>query len=278
MLRAVGRFPVRKIAGARSRRTYDDIAVEEPLEIRVAGEPVAVVMRTPGDDFALAAGFLATEGLLERSDDIGVISYCAQEDDPATKNIVEVRPTRPLDLERLKRNTYAASSCGICGKAAIATIRMRVPKNRAGWRVAPEVLRGLPGAARSRQAAFARTGGLHAAALFDLRGSLVDLKEDVGRHNAVDKVIGASLLSDRLPLDRHILLVSGRASFEIVQKAAVARIPLVCAISAPTSLAIQTAASLGLTLIGLLRGHRMNVYAGARRVGASPLTRRRPHR
>lgn len=278
MMKAVDRFPVRKFTGARSRHTRDDVAVEEPLEIRVAGEPVAVVMRTPGDDFALAAGFLMTEGLIERSADIGVIAYCPQEDEPAAKNIVDVRPTRPIDVARLRRNTYATSSCGICGKAAIETIRVRAPRNRAAWVVSPKVLRGLPDAARSFQAAFAKTGGLHAAALFDLAGALVDLKEDVGRHNAVDKAIGAALLADRLPLDRHLLLVSGRASFEIVQKAAVAGIALVCAISAPTSLAVRTAAALGLTLVGLLRGDRMNLYTGEQRVGARPLTRRRPRR
>jgi FdhD protein len=278
MLKPVGRVMVRKLAGARSRRVRDLVAVEEPLEIRVAGEPVAVVMRTPGDDFALAAGFLATEGLIARSDDVGVIAYCPQADEPASRNVIDVRPTRPTDLSRLKRNTFAASSCGICGKAAIETIRVRVSRNRAGWKVTPDVLRRLPDAARLRQAGFAQTGGLHAAALFDAGGSLVDLKEDVGRHNAVDKLIGAALLADRLPLDRHILLVSGRASFEIVQKAAVGGIAVVCAISAPSSLAIRTASSLGLTLVGLLRGDRMNIYSGERRIGALPLTRRRPRR
>ena len=269
MLKPIRRVTLERRTGRRARRISDCVAVEEPLEIRVDGESVAVVMRTPGDDFALAAGFLCSEGVLRNSGDIGVISYCPQADEPGRANIVDVRPTRPIDLSRLRRNTFAASSCGICGKAAIETIRVRVPRVRSRVRFSAALLRKLPGAARSKQAAFELTGGLHAATLFDDRGSLVDLKEDVGRHNAVDKVVGTALLADRLPLDRHALLVSGRASFEIVQKAAVAGIPILCAISAPSSLAVQTAASLGITLVGLLRGDRMNVYTGFARISAA---------
>ncbi|HLG42538.1 MAG TPA: formate dehydrogenase accessory sulfurtransferase FdhD [Planctomycetota bacterium] len=269
MLKPVRRFKIERRIGRRARRVSDCVAVEEPLEIRVGGEPVAVVMRTPGDDFALAAGFLCSEGVIRDADDLGVISYCPRGDDPERANTVDVRATRPIDLSTLRRNTYAASSCGICGKAAIETIRVRVSRVRSRVRFSAELLRTFPGAARPKQASFALTGGLHAAALFDESGSLVDLKEDVGRHNAVDKVVGSALLGDRLPLDRHALLVSGRASFEIVQKAAVAGIPIVCAISAPSSLAIETASSLGITLVGLLRGDRMNVYTGASRISAA---------
>lgn len=263
--------PVRRTRVVRRRRggrwiVSDRVAVEEPLEIRVAGKPVAVIMRTPGDDFALAAGFLFTEGLIDTAEDIGVISYCPGADHPTEKNIIDVRPNRRLDLGRLRRNTYAASSCGICGKAAIEQIRIRVEPVRFRGRIAAKVLRGMPDDARARQVIFEQTGGLHSAALFDLEGNLVDLREDVGRHNAVDKVIGTALLRDKTPLDRHVLLASGRASFEIVQKAAVARIPILCAVSAPSSLAIDAARELGMTLVGMLRRDRMNIYCGARRV------------
>lgn len=255
-----------KARNGRSTRQDDFVVVEEPMEVRVDNRPVAVIMRTPGDDFALAAGFLYTEGILASLDDVGVVSYCRNTDDPSLMNIVNVKPTRKLDLSSLKRNTFAASSCGLCGKAALEHVRVSVRPVKSRLEVAAETMYGLPDALRASQPIFSRTGGLHAAGIFDESGSLVYLKEDIGRHNAVDKVVGEALMRDGLPLSRHILLVSGRVSFEIMQKAARGGIPIVGAISAPSSLAVDFAKEFGMTLVGLLRGRSMNVYAGKERV------------
>jgi FdhD protein len=255
-----------KAQNGRARRRTDAVAVEEPMEVRVDNKPAAVIMRTPGDDFALAAGFLYTEGLLNSADDIGVISYCRNTDDPALMNIVNVKPVRRISLARLKRNTYSASSCGICGKAALDLIRTRVDPIRSRLVVKADILYRLPETLRASQPIFGRTGGLHAAGVFDEHGQLLFLKEDIGRHNAVDKVVGEALMRGSLPLSRHILLVSGRASFEIMQKAARAGLPIVAAISAPSSLAVDFAREFGMTLAGLLRDRTMNVYAGQERI------------
>jgi FdhD protein len=249
----------------------DTLATEEPMEIRAAGpdqelQPVAVTMRTPGGDFELAVGFLFTEGLIQPGD-VRRVAYC--DDLPGEDqryNVVSVRLERPFDAERLQRNFYATSSCGICGKASLDDIEVRCEPVSAGPSVSAAVLATLPDTLRSGQTLFDRTGGLHAAGLFTAEGALVSVREDVGRHNAVDKVIGEQLLAGHLPLAGHILQVSGRVSFEIVQKAAVAGIPIVSAVSAPTSLAVEAGDRFGMTIVGFVRDGRLNVYTGSARV------------
>jgi FdhD protein len=241
----------------------DSLAAEEPLEIRVDGTPLTVTMRTPGNDLELAAGFLLTEGIIESPDQLARIQAIAP--DPAAKsNVVEAQlKNTQFTTENLQRNFFAASGCGICGKASIEAIRrrgLRAPDS--GFRVPPEVLCRLPETLRADQPVFDRTGGLHAAALFDAQGSLVALREDIGRHNAVDKLAGWALLEDRLPLSNFIMLVSGRGGFEIIQKALAAGVPVVASVSAPSSLAVNLARDLGLTLVGFLRGQRFVVYSG----------------
>ena len=207
------------------RPLQDEVAIEEPIEIRVGGTPVSVTMRTPGDDFELAAGFLFTERIVSGRDDIAGIVYGDGPDKRPSANVVDVtlRAGKTVDLARLKRHFYAASSCGVCGKASICAVRVKgIQRPAEDLRISPALLAGLPAVLRDRQAAFDRTGGLHAAALFDASGALLDVREDVGRHNAVDKVIGRALLDGRLPLSQQILFVSGRGAFEIVQKALVA--------------------------------------------------------
>ncbi|MZE81150.1 formate dehydrogenase accessory sulfurtransferase FdhD [Streptomyces xinghaiensis] len=258
--------------GAVSARP-DTLVAEEPLEIRLGGKPLAITMRTPGDDFALAAGFLVSEGVLGRAEELTGIAYCAgaTADGGNTYNVVDVRlaPGVPVPSITLERNVYTTSSCGLCGKASLDAVR-----TTARWpiadeppvRVTPGVLAGLPERLRAAQRVFDRTGGLHAAGLFSPEGELLDLREDVGRHNAVDKLVGRALQDGRLPLSRCVLLVSGRASFELAQKAVMAGIPVLAAVSAPSSLAVDLAEEAGLTLVGFLRGASMNVYAGAERV------------
>jgi FdhD protein len=257
--------------GRRSVRT-DALATEEPMEIRVEGPeqeavPVAVTMRTPGGDFELAAGFLFTEGLIEGRQALVRVSYC--EDVPAEEqhyNVVTVRLAGSFDPDVLRRNFYASSSCGICGKASLEQVQVRCEPLPAGPVVKADVLVGLPDALRKAQRVFARTGGLHAAGLFAPDGTLLALREDVGRHNAVDKVIGEAVLAGDLPLAERVLQVSGRLSFEIVQKAARAGIPIVSAVSAPSSLAVEVAERLGMTLVGFARDGRFNVYAYPERI------------
>ena len=249
----------------------DTLATEEPMEIRVAGpdqelRSVAVTMRTPGGDFELAVGFLFTEGLIQPGD-VKRVAYC--DDLPGEDqryNVVSVRLERPFDGERLQRNFYATSSCGVCGKASLDDIEVRCEPVSAGPAVSSDLLASLPEQLRSGQTVFDRTGGLHAAGLFSAAGELVSIREDVGRHNAVDKVIGEQLLAGHLPLPGHILQVSGRVSFEIVQKAAVAGIPIVSAVSAPTSLAVEAGDRFGMTIVGFVRDGRLNVYTGSARV------------
>jgi len=245
------------------RPCEDDLAAEEPLEIRVGELPLTVTMRTPGHDLELAAGFLLTEGIIETADQIAGIRLKTS-GNGAKSNVVEAElKDTDFDGQILQRNFFAASSCGICGKASIDAIRRRGlrPLDR-GFRIDPELLCRLPEMLLSSQTVFNRTGGLHAAALFDGEGQLLAVREDIGRHNAVDKIVGWALLEGRLPLDRHLLLTSGRGGFEIAQKALAAGIPILASISAPSSLAVKLARELGLTLIGFLRGRRFVVYAG----------------
>jgi FdhD protein len=251
------------------RAGEDAVTVEEPVEIRVSGTAVSVTMRTPGDDFELAAGFLFTERIVARLDDIADIEYGRDRDGRRSENVVDVklRPGKHVDFVRLQRNFYAASSCGVCGKASICAVRVGgIERPRTDLRVSAGLLACLPGQLREAQTVFDSTGGLHAAALFDLDGALLDVREDVGRHNAVDKIIGNALLEGMLPLSAQVLLVSGRGAFEIVQKALVAGVPVVASVSAPSSLAVDLAREHGLTLIGFLRGERFVVYSGAERV------------
>ncbi|MEW1719974.1 formate dehydrogenase accessory sulfurtransferase FdhD [Streptomyces sp. NPDC093109] len=251
----------------------DTLVAEEPLEIRLNGKPLAITMRTPGDDFALAAGFLVSEGVLASSADVRSIVYCAgaKDDGTNTYNVVDVQlaPGVPVPDITLERNVYTTSSCGLCGKASLDAVRTttRFPiADTPPVLVEPALLAGLPDRLRAAQRVFDRTGGLHAAALFSEDGELLDIREDVGRHNAVDKLVGRALREDLLPLSRAILLVSGRASFELAQKAVMAGIPVLAAVSAPSSLAVDLAAECGLTLVGFLRGPSMNVYAGDERI------------
>lgn len=244
----------------------DFLAVEEPLEIRVRGRSVAVTMRTPGHDAELAAGFLLTEGIVQQRRDIVDIAPCLSGDAPENTLNVFLGPTVQVNFDQLTRHVFATSSCGLCGKASIEAVHQHFPPVTARVRVKLQTLTRLPSKMRAAQRTFARTGGLHAAAIFDARGRLLVLREDVGRHNAVDKVLGYGFLRGRLPFDRHILLVSGRASFEIMQKALAAGIPVVAAVSAPSSLAVEFARESGQTLVGFLRGATMNVYAHPQRV------------
>ncbi|MFF7881306.1 formate dehydrogenase accessory sulfurtransferase FdhD [Streptomyces sp. NPDC020794] len=261
--------------GAISTRP-DTLVAEEPMEIRLNGKPLAITMRTPGDDFALAAGFLVSEGVFGRADEVQNIVYCAGAtvDGSNTYNVVDVRTAPGVVLPdiTLERNVYTTSSCGLCGKASLDAVR-----TTARWaiddgadappvRLEPALLAGLPDRLREAQRVFDRTGGLHAAALFTEDGEMLDVREDVGRHNAVDKLVGRALQRGDLPLSRTILLVSGRASFELAQKAVMAGIPVLAAVSAPSSLAVDLAAETGLTLVGFLRGPSMNVYAGEHRI------------
>lgn len=252
-------------AGKPPRRVLDQLAAEEPLELRVDGQSIAVVMRTPGHDDELAAGFLLTEGVVRSRADLQLLRPSPRNRAGNLLDVVLAEGVR-VDLRQLTRHVFAASSCGLCGKASIAAIRRQFPRVRAAFQVPAARLPALPAAMRAAQATFAATGGLHAAALFDREGRLLVLREDVGRHNAVDKVLGWRLL-EGAEGSADILLVSGRASFEILQKALAAAIPLVAAVSAPSSLAVDFARSAGQTLVGFLRDDRFNVYAGAERVG-----------
>jgi FdhD protein len=259
-------------------RRSDLVAAEEPLEMRVSVEErgrrerhsVAVTMRTPGHDFPLAAGFFFTEGIVAGREAIAAITYCQDIADTAERNIVDValRPGEAFDPARFSRNVYTSSSCGVCGKTSIDLVRTVCPAPPVGReRIAPELLTGLPDALRRAQPVFSRTGGLHAAGLFDAAGRLLLQHEDVGRHNAVDKVVGTLLLDGALPASDRVLLVSGRASFELVQKALAAGIPVLAAVGAPSSLAVELAREFGLTLVGFLRDGRFNVYSGEERIG-----------
>jgi FdhD protein len=252
----------------RARVASDWLAREEPLEIRVRGRSIAITMRTPGHDDELAAGFLLTEGLIRRTEDIVQIAACTTGEAALHGNVLNVflAPRVRVNFKQLTRHVFASSSCGLCGKASIDAVQQQFPAVAPGFTIAATTLQKLPDRLRAAQKTFAQTGGLHAAAVFDRRGKLLVIREDVGRHNAVDKVLGWALLNGHLPLDQHVLLVSGRASFEILQKALAARVPVIAAISAPSSLAAEFAQASGQTLVGFLRGETMNVYAGRERV------------
>ena len=251
--------------GAGAGMGRDDVlAAEEPLEIRVGGRSVAVVMRTPGHDRELAAGFLVTEGILRRREEVLDLVYCRGDGRAPEENILDavLAPGVAVDWARLTRNVFTSSSCGICSKASIEAVRGQFAPLAEAFAPRRAVLAALPERLGAAQAGFAATGGLHASGLFDAEGALVVAREDVGRHNALDKVVGHAFFAEQLPLSGRILLVSGRVSFEIMQKALAAGVPCVAAISAPTSAAVEFARASGQVLVGFLRGERMNVYAG----------------
>jgi FdhD protein len=267
-MRDLKRLRVLKLDEEHLKHIEDQVVVEEPLEIRVNGESITVTMRTPGHDFDLAIGFLWTEGIIHAPDEIGTIAYCPDEDQPELKNIVNVGLVDVNRKVQSFRRLWSNSSCGLCGKAALDAIHQECHVITSGITVAYDVLCSLPLRLRQAQANFERTGGIHAVALFDVQGSLLLLREDIGRHNAVDKVLGAALVGG-LSLAETIMMVSGRLGFEIAQKAVVAGIPIVASISAPSSLAVDLAGEFGMTTIGFLRGRSMNVYTHPERVKAS---------
>ncbi len=275
MGRVTSRYRVLRLVDGVGTERPDSVAAEEPLEIRVAGHPLAVTMRTPGDDFDLARGFLVSEGVVSTASDVAVIRYCAGATAKGanTYNVLDVALGDGVAVPdpSIERNFFTTSSCGVCGKASLDAVR-----TVSRWTIANDPVRlsaatiaTLPDRLRAAQRVFDRTGGLHAAALFDADGALLAVREDVGRHNAVDKVIGWALGEGRLPLTGTTLMVSGRASFELVQKAVMAGIPALTAVSAPSSLAVDLAREMGLTLVGFLRGTSMNVYSGAERIASA---------
>lgn len=250
----------------------DTLVVEEPMEIRVNSTPLAVTMRTPGSDVELAQGFLLTEGVIGGREDIGVARYCNSVDESGknTYNVLDIAlaPGVPEPSTGVERNFYTTSSCGVCGKASLDAIRTRTQHSPAEdpVRIAADTILGLPGSLRVAQKVFSSTGGLHAAGLFTSDGELLCIREDVGRHNAVDKLVGWALENGRIPLHGMVLMVSGRASFELVQKAVMAGIPAMAAVSAPSSLAVDLARESGMTLAGFVRGETMNIYAHPERI------------
>lgn len=279
---SVASVTVKKYAGKERHQAADLLAAEEPLEIRIGygsdhdrkQKNVSVTMRTPGHDFELALGFLFTEGIIQDYSQVLSVKYCS--DGGRTENYenivrVELVPGCEPELLWMERNFYMTSSCGVCGKASIESVRAACPtvqteKGQSSFRVSPDLLLRLPQLLREKQNIFEFTGGLHASALFDPSGNLIMLREDVGRHNALDKLIGAALAKGSLPLTRHLLILSGRASFELIQKAAMAGIEVVAAVGAPSSLAVQLAGEFDLTLVGFLRQDRFNVYSGDYRI------------
>ena len=259
-----------RIRGGVAGWAADRLAVEEPLELRIGAETFALTMRTPGDDHDLAVGFLLSEGVIAGAEEVLDVRACP--DAGAGPNTVQV--VIAGSPSAAPRRLTVTSACGVCGSASVDAVRARLPLDVAGdaLRLDPAALAALPGRLRERQTAFARTGGLHAAAAVDAAGTLVCVREDVGRHNAVDKVVGWAARAGLLPLRSHVLLVSGRASFELVQKALLAGMPALAAVSAPSSLAVDLARSAGMTLVGFLRGDSMTVYTGAERIAAEGLT------
>ncbi|MGW6936809.1 formate dehydrogenase accessory sulfurtransferase FdhD [Lentzea sp. NPDC054927] len=271
MGRVTVRRAVERVSPNGRRRRVDALAAEEPLELRVNGKALAVTMRTPGQDVELAHGFLLSEGVIGDSEDISIARFCegTGPDGMNTYNVLDIALTDgvPPPDTGVERNFYTTSSCGVCGKAALDAVKLKTRYSPAldEVRVTPEALTGFPDALRERQKVFESTGGLHAAGLF-VNGELLVVREDVGRHNAVDKVLGWAVLQNLVPLRGAVLMVSGRASFELVQKAAMAGIPVLAAVSAPSSLAVELAEEQGMTLVGFLRGDSMNIYTGGERV------------
>jgi FdhD protein len=264
--------PVTRVAGDAVTRTSDVAAAEEPLDIRLHGRSFAVIMRTPGEDRALAAGFLLSERIIRSADDIGAIEHCRHPDQTKAHHVVDVylvgdAAARVPELLESRRQFVANSSCGVCGRATIEELAAGIAPLAGGVRVPVAVIRGLPERLRTRQATFDETGGLHGAALFAADGTLIASAEDVGRHNAVDKVFGSLILDGRPPASiPAVLMVSGRVSFEIVQKAWLAGVPVLAAVSAPTSLAVELAAAAGITLLGFVRGQSFNIYSHDARI------------
>lgn len=268
------------VSEAFSETKTDLLAVEEPLEIRlgfsengkIIHKAVSITMRTPGADIELAAGFLFTEGILTSPSEVKAIKHCGKF--PNNQNTIraDLAENVAIDFKRLERNFYTTSSCGVCGKSSLEALNVagaiRIPPADL-QKIDSQLIHTLPAALRRNQSVFDETGGLHAAALFDFEGNLLDLREDVGRHNAVDKLIGRQFLDDNLPLAEKILFLSGRASFELVQKAVMAQIPVICAVGAPSSLAVEAAREFNLTLLGFVRENRFNVYSGEARVGSA---------
>ena len=248
---------ITRVNGGGRAHGDDAVVIEEPLEIRVGDRPVSVTMRTPCDDFDLAAGFLFTESIASEFESI------RQWGSP---NVVRVDVRNPVDLQRLQRHFYSTSSCGVCGKTSIDALRVNAPRVSSSARVASSVIHTLPDALSSAQKTFAETGAIHAAGLFDIHGNLLRVREDVGRHNAVDKLIGSYIREGRTRLDDTILLLSGRAGFEVVQKAIVAAIPIIAAVGAPSSLAVDLARDFDVALLGFVRDGRFNIYVGDERV------------
>lgn len=255
------------------KKELDTLAVEEPLEIRIGlgkeHRAISITMRTPGADAELAAGFLFTEGILESPEQIGAIKHCGKF--PNNQNTIRVDLTEKttVDFKKLARNFYTTSSCGVCGKSSLEALTVAGARKISDADfpgVRAEIIHSLPATLRRNQIVFDETGGLHAAALFDPAGNLIDLKEDVGRHNAVDKLIGGRFLAGNLPLAGKILFLSGRASFELVQKAVMARIPMICAVGAPSSLAVEAAREFNLSLLGFVRENRFNIYSVNERI------------
>ena len=271
MGRRSDRRKVLRLRGDAATARPDTLAVEEPLEIRVNGTAVAVTMRTPGDDFELAAGFLVSEGVVGAADDVVAIRFCDDGRPDPTYNVLDVTLAPHVAVPDFARSFYTSSSCGVCGKDSLDAVR-----TTARWSVADDAVRvpatllsALPDRLRDAQAVFERTGGLHAAGLFTAAGEVLCVREDVGRHNAVDKVVGWALAEGRLPLAGTLLQVSGRTSFELVQKAWMAGLPVLSAVSAPSTLAVDLAEEAGMTLAGFVRDGGMNVYAGAHRVAVA---------
>jgi len=270
--RVTARRSVRRITGDSETTRPDTLVVEEPMEIRVGGRSLAVTMRTPGNDIDLLHGFLLTEGVIADRDDISSARYCDGVDDEGrnTYNVLDVALAEGVAAPdpSVERNFYTTSSCGVCGKASLDAVKLVSNYSPAEDQVSVSaaVLSSLPDTLRASQKVFGSTGGLHAAALFTADGELLVLREDVGRHNAVDKVVGWAVQDGRIPLTGYVLMVSGRASFELVQKAVMAGVPVLAAVSAPSSLAVDLAAEAGVTVVGFLRGSTMNVYSAVQRI------------
>ena len=269
------------VEGSKLTTKADRLATEEPMELREGVrsggdwklQSVAVTMRTPGNDFELAAGFAFTEGIITGREDVDSIAYCTDPGEPQNYNIVNVylSGTPKFDIDKLSRHVYTSSSCGVCGKGSIELVRTACPNKPVGdFRLTARVLSTLPSTLAEGQALFSKTGGIHATALFKPDGELLLVREDVGRHNAMDKVIGALIMQGRIPASDTLAFVSGRSSFELVQKASMAGIPALVSVGAPSSLAVDLAIELGMTLLGFFRGSRFNVYSGSQRVEIPP--------
>lgn len=277
MTTAVKNINVTKITETGTEQKPDLLAVEEPLEIRIGfgtlrdrqQKSLSVTMRTPGHDFELAIGFLFTEGIIQHMDHVESVKYCedvGKQEEKGNVVRVELKPEVSIDFEKLQRHFYTSSSCGVCGKSSIESVKVACQQLTDGFSISASLIHQLPDKLRKAQTVFEYTGGLHAVGLFNKAGELILLREDVGRHNALDKAIGAMVLKKQVPLSDYALLVSGRASFELVQKAAVAGIPILVAVGAPSSLAVALAKASGMTLLGFVRNERFNIYCGDQRI------------